>query len=78
MTTPARLPPGALDKDLMPEGLIYLFIFLGQHLWHMKVPRLGVESDLQLPTYNIATATATAALSHVSDPMLQLRVMLDG
>ena len=28
VTTPARLPPGALDKDLMPEGLIYLFIYL--------------------------------------------------
>ena len=30
---------------------IYLFIycFLGLHLQHMEVPRLGVESELQLP-----------------------------
>ena len=28
---------------------IYLFIFLlGLHLWHMEVPSLGVESELQL------------------------------
>ena len=25
---------------------IYLFIFLGWHPWHMKVPRLRVESEL--------------------------------
>ena len=33
---------------------IYLFCFLGLHLQHMEVPRLGVESELQL----LATATA--------------------
>ena len=27
--------------------IIYLlFVFLGLHLWHMEVPRLGVESEL--------------------------------
>ena len=37
---------------------IYLFIvFLELHLQHMEVPRLGVESELQLPAYIIATAT---------------------
>ena len=25
------------------------FVFLGPHLWHMEVPRLGVELELQLP-----------------------------
>ena len=46
---------------------IYLFIycFLGLHTWHMKVPRLGVESELQLPAY--ATATATQGLSCACD-----------
>ena len=38
-----------------------LSIFLGSHPWHMEVPRLGVQSELQLPTY--ATATATRDLS---------------
>ena len=37
----------------------YLFIysFLGLHLWHMEVPRLRVPSELQLPAYTTATAT---------------------
>ena len=37
--------------------------FLGPHLRHMEVPRLGVEWELQLPAY--ATATATWDVSHV-------------
>ena len=39
--------------------------FLGLHLRHMEVPRLRVESELQLPAY--AKATATQNLSHVCD-----------
>ena len=35
--------------------LIYLLSLLGPHLWHMEVPRLGVESELQLPAYATAT-----------------------
>ena len=42
------------------------FVFLGPHLWHMEVPRLGVQSELQLPAYT--TATAIRDLSHVCDP----------
>ena len=34
----------------------FFLCFLGPHLQHMEVPRLGVELELQLP----ATATATA------------------
>ena len=41
---------------------IYLFCFLGPNLWHMEVPRLGVESEL-LPAY--AKVTATPDPSHV-------------
>ena len=33
------------------------FFFLGLHLKHMEVPRLGVESELQLPAYTTVTAT---------------------
>ena len=40
-----------------------LLCFLGLHPWHMEVPKLGVESELQLPAYT--TATATPNLSHV-------------
>ena len=33
----------------------YYFVFLGQHLQHMEVPRLGFESELQLPAYTTTT-----------------------
>ena len=37
---------------------IYLFIiFLGPHSRHMEVPRVGVQSELQLMAYATATAT---------------------
>ena len=39
-----------------------LSCFLGPYSWHMKVPRLGVEFELQLPAQ--ATVTATQDLSH--------------
>ena len=32
-------------------------VFLEFHLWHMEVPRLGIELELQLPAYTTATAT---------------------
>ena len=41
---------------------VFFFCFLGPHLWHMEVPGLGVESELQLPAYT--TATVTPDLSH--------------
>ena len=41
----------------MPYSLSLFFSFLGLHLWHMEVPRPGVEWELQLPGYTIATAT---------------------
>ena len=52
-------------------GLVSLFIlfyfifvaFLGLHLWHMKVPRLGVETQLQVPAY--ARATEVWDTSHI-------------
>ena len=47
---------------------IYLFTllilsFLEPHPWHMEIPRLGVEPELQLLAY--ATATGTRDLSHI-------------
>ena len=29
--------------------LFFVFAFLGLHLWHMEVPRLVVQLELQLP-----------------------------
>ena len=34
----------------------FFFCFVGVHPWHMKVPRLGVELELQLPASTIDTA----------------------
>ena len=47
------------------EYLFFFFFFLGPHLWHMEVPRVGVESELQLPAY--ATASVTLDLSCIGD-----------
>ena len=44
---------------------VCLFCFLGPHPWHMKVPGLGVESELQLLAYTAAIATRD--LSHICD-----------
>ena len=41
------------------------FFFSGLHLWHMEVPRLRVQSELQPPAYT--TATAMEDPSHVFD-----------
>ena len=34
----------------------YFFVFLGPHLWHMEVPRLGIKLELWPPAYTIARA----------------------
>jgi len=36
--------------------LFSFFVFLGLHSWQMKVPKLGVKLELQLPAYTTATA----------------------
>ena len=67
--------PGLLQGYLqMPEvqELIFgntemtTFFFLGPHLPHMEVPRLGVEWELQL----LASATATPDLKLHPTPQL--------
>ena len=43
----------------------FFLFFLGPHPWHVELPRLGVELELQLLAYT--TATATQDLSCVCD-----------
>ena len=43
----------------------FFSVLLGPHLGHMEVPRLGVESELQLQAYT--TVTATPDPSHTCD-----------
>ena len=40
----------------MTKALQFFFFFLGPHLWHIEVPRLGVQLELQLLAYATATA----------------------
>ena len=44
---------------------LFFFFFLGPYLQHMEVPRLVVQSEIQLPAYT--TATAMHDTSHVCD-----------
>ena len=46
-----------MERESLSLLFIYLFIFcfLGPHLWHMEAPRLGVKLELQLPAYTTAT-----------------------
>ena len=60
----------------LPEPFFLFVFFLGPHPRHMKAPRLGIKSELQL----LASATgAMWDLSHVCDlwPTPQLMAMLD-
>ena len=53
-----------------PHFVYWLVLFLlGPYLQPMEVPRLGVKSELQLPTYT----TATADLSCICDLCCSLR-----
>ena len=59
-------------------SLFYFILVLGPHLQHMEVPRLRVESVLQLPTYTTVTATWDPTLIcdlHHSSP--QCRFLLN-
>ena len=53
---PAVALPGSQAASKEQE-LLFSFSFLQPHLWHVEVPRLGVELELQLPAYTAATAT---------------------
>ena len=44
-----------LASSALNTLFFFFFCFLGLHLQHMEVPRLGVELELQLPVYATAT-----------------------
>ena len=47
--------------------LIYSYsFFLGPHLWHMEVPGLGVELELQLLAYTVVTWDPSSICLHNS------------
>ena len=55
-----------MRQDGLPHsGLCFCFFLLGLYLWHMGVPKLGVELVLKLLAYTLATAMPDP--SHVCD-----------
>ena len=58
-----RSPPEPCSSvSLVPSfssssSSFFFFCFLGPHLRHIEVPRIGVKSELELPAYTTATAT---------------------
>ena len=46
-----------ISNWLLNQYTTFFVFFLGLHLWHTEVPRLGLELELQLPAYPTATAT---------------------
>ena len=50
---------------IQTKSIFFFFFFSGLHLQYMEVPRLGVQSELQLLAFT--TAAATLDLSCVCD-----------
>ena len=82
---------GHIFLTILPATCLFIYLlrvcvcvcFLGPYMRHMEVPRLWVESELQLPAYAAATATQDPScvcnLHHSSwqhrirDPMSEAR-----
>ena len=70
--------PGIESALLHLDSLFFFFFgFLGLNLQHMEVPRLGVESELPLPAYTTATATAVppSCVCDLHDSSWQHRIL---
>ena len=49
METHLREARGCGVSGHRPALTYFSLVFLGPHPWHMEVPKLGVELELQLP-----------------------------
>ena len=52
-----------------------LFYFLGLHLWHVEVPRLGVQSELQLLAYEATAAQDPSSICGLHYSSRQRRIL---
>ena len=71
-----HLPPQCSPITLIITLFLFFlsfFCFLGPRLWHMEVPRLEVDSELQLLVYT--TARATPDLSRVCRSSRQHQIL---
>ena len=64
LTRPKKKSLGLITRTRKDPPFSFFF-FLGPYLRHTEVPRIGVESELQLPGHS--TATATRDLGHMCD-----------
>ena len=53
-------------KDFLLYPILFSFFFLGQHLWHMEIPRLGVATALAIATATILNPSWMCHLHHSS------------
>ena len=65
--THARKRPEVMEEGIIHNVCMYQIttmytFFLELYLWHIEVPRLGVESELQLRAYTTATAMPDVGL----------------
>ena len=72
--TEIRTPLLLVSRMVIYFNFFSFFFFLGRQVWHMKVPRLGVESELKLLAYTTTTATRNPSCVR---PTPQLTAMLD-
>ena len=54
--TICALPTTSMNLSWTFHFFFFFFFFLRLHQWHMEVPRLGGQSELELPAYTTATA----------------------
>ena len=56
-------------------SFFFFFCFLEKHLWHMEVPSLGVESEMQLLAYT--TETAVLEPNPLSEAKGRTHILMD-
>ena len=70
----------------MVPGFLFVclfFVFLGPHLLHVQVPRLGAELELQVPAYITDTAMPDPSrsqcqiLNPLSEARDEIQVLMD-
>ena len=65
---------GTNDTLMTFRNIIVLSVYLGPRPWHMEIPRLGVESELQLLAY-ITVHSNAGSLTHLARPGMPLATL---
>ena len=70
------LEPGPLKRFFLGGVLFCLFFFLGLHLQHVEVPKLGAESELLLPAYTTTHSNTRSLTYQVGPGIKQTQVLM--